>query len=241
MKQKDWFTEWFDTPYYHILYKDRNDADAQLFVRNITAFLNLPKSAHILDLPCGKGRHSVFLNSLGYTVTGSDLSENSIEFAQQFNNETLQFKVQDMRKPLNYKYDAIFNLFTSFGYFEEDSTDLLVLQNIKNGLQKGGIFVFDFLNAAKVAQELVPKETKIIDHITFNIERTIKNGFIYKHISFLADNKTHHFTERVKYLDFETMKSYFLKVGFEIEFVFGNYYLEKYDATNSDRLILVAK
>ena len=62
MRTKDWFTDWFNTPYYHILYKDRNDVEAQQFIINITQFLPLSDNALLLDLPCGKGRHSVFLN-----------------------------------------------------------------------------------------------------------------------------------------------------------------------------------
>ena len=103
----DWFTSWFNTPYYHILYKHRNDADAQFFMRNITSFLQLPKLSRIADLPCGKGRHAVYLNSLGYDVVGGDLSENSIEHAKQFENDTLHFEVWDMRKPIESKYDVI--------------------------------------------------------------------------------------------------------------------------------------
>lgn len=241
MKSKDWFTDWFNTPYYHILYKDRNDADAQLFMKNITEFLSLPKSTHILDLPCGKGRHSVFLNSLGYKVTGGDLAENSINTAKKFENETLKFKVHDMRQPFRNKYDAVFNLFTSFGYFEDDKEDLLILQNIKNGIQNNGYFVFDFLNADFVKATLVSKEIKVVDDITFNITREIKNGFILKNISFSADNQQHSYTERVKYLDFTKMQEYFTKVGFTITNTFGDYHLNKFDSKTSNRLILVAK
>ena len=158
MKTKDWFTDWFNTPYYHILYKDRNDDEAQLFMKHITAFLNLSKESHILDLPCGRGRHSVFLNSLGYKVTGGDLAANSIELAKKFENKTLNFKVQDMRAPFKSKYDAVFNLFTSFGYFEDDREDILILNNIKQSLKKDGFFVFDFLNAEKVKLNIVAKE-----------------------------------------------------------------------------------
>jgi SAM-dependent methyltransferase len=241
MKTKDWFTDWFNTSYYHVLYKERNDEEAQLFMKNITAFLALPKTTHILDLPCGKGRHSVFLNSLGYKVTGGDLAENSIKTAQKFENNSLNFKVHDMRQPINNQYDAIFNLFTSFGYFEEDKEDLLILQNIKNGLKKEGYFVFDFLNAAFVKATLVAKETKTVEDITFHITREITNGFIIKNISFFADGKNHAYTERVKYLDAEKMKVYFEKVGFKITNIFGDYNLTNFDAQTSNRLILVAK
>ncbi|WP_158837206.1 class I SAM-dependent DNA methyltransferase [Polaribacter sp. L3A8] len=241
MKTKDWFTDWFNTSYYHTLYKERNDGEAQLFMKNITSFLSLPKTTHILDLPCGKGRHSVFLNSLGYTISGGDLAENSIIAAKKFENDTLHFKVHDMRKPFNHKYDAVFNLFTSFGYFEDDKEDILILNNIKQGLNKDGVFVFDFLNAEKVKLNLVTSETKTVDNITFNIKREIKEGFILKHISFFADGEIHSYTERVKYLDLAKMTSYLNKVGFTITNVFGNYNLNTYEAKTSDRLIIIAK
>lgn len=210
-------------------------------MKNITTFLALPKTTHILDLPCGKGRHSVFLNSLGYQVTGGDLSENSIKYAQEFENDTLNFSVHDMRKPFNNQYNAVFNLFTSFGYFEDDQDDILILQNIKDGLKKDGVFVFDFLNAEFVKATLVDKETKIVDGITFNITREIKDGFILKNISFFADDENHSYTERVKYLDAKKMKAYFEKVGFTITNIFGNYKLSNFDVQTSKRLILVAK
>ena len=241
MKTKDWFTNWFNTPYYHILYKDRNDDEAQLFMKHITTFLNLPKTTHILDLPCGRGRHSVFLNSLGYKVTGGDLAANSIKLAKEFENETLNFKVHDMRAPFNNKYDAVFNLFTSFGYFEDDKEDILILNNIKQSLKKDGFFVFDFLNAEKVKLNLVAKETKIVNSITFNIKREIKDGFIYKHISFFADGENHTYTEQVKYLDLDKMTAFFVKVGFTITNVFGDYDLNAFEANTSERLILIAK
>ncbi|APG64368.1 SAM-dependent methyltransferase [Tenacibaculum todarodis] len=237
----DWFTSWFNTPYYHILYKHRNDNDAQLFMKNITQFLQLPTTAHIADLPCGKGRHSVFLNSLGYKVTGGDLSKNSIKHAKQFENENLKFEVWDMRNPLENKYEAVFNLFTSFGYFEADSEDITVLKSMKNGLKEDGYLVLDFLNVAKLKESIVKKETKNIENIEFHIQREIKNGFILKHISFFADGKQHNFTEQVKFLELEKFQQYFEEVGLEIQQIFGNYKLEPFEAKTSDRLIFVLK
>ncbi|MDP4600680.1 MAG: class I SAM-dependent methyltransferase [Polaribacter sp.] len=241
MRTKDWFTDWFNTPYYHILYKDRNDVEAQQFIINITQFLPLSDNALLLDLPCGKGRHSVFLNSLGYKVIGADLSENSIQFAKKFENPTLKFIIQDMREPFDLQYDAVFNLFTSFGYFEEDSEDILVLKNIKNCLKENGFFVFDFLNTSFVKNTLVKKEIKIVDGISFYIKREIVDGFILKHISFFADGENHHYTERVKYLDLQKMTTFFEKVGLNIKHIFGDYQLNTFDENNSKRLILIAQ
>ena len=87
--QKDWFVSWFDTPYYHILYKHRDDTEAQLFMKNLIKTLEFSKKQLLLDLACGKGRHSIYLNALGYNVIGADLSKNSIAHAKQFENERL--------------------------------------------------------------------------------------------------------------------------------------------------------
>jgi len=240
MKKTDWFTDWFNTSYYHILYKNRNDEDAQLFMRNITKFLQISTNSYILDLPCGKGRHSIYLNSLGYKVTGADLSENSINYAKNFENDSLNFAVKDMRKPLSQSYDAIFNLFTSFGYFENDEDDILVLENIKNGLNEHGVMVLDFLNVVNVKKHLIPKEIKTVDEITFRIEREIKNGFILKHISFTDKGQDYSYTEKVKYIDLDKFETYFNSVGLKINHIFGDYQLSEFQPESSNRLIIVA-
>ena len=239
MNKSDWFTDWFNTSYYHTLYKDRNDIDAQLFIRNIIDFLKIPLTSHLLDLPCGKGRHSIFLNSLGYKVTGADLSQNSIKAAKIHENSTLDFKLKDMRKPFELKYDAVFNLFTSFGYFENDEDDILVLENIKKGLNKNGLLILDFLNVVTVKNNLVKKEVKTVDNITFNIQREIKNGFILKHISFYDKGIKHAFLERVKYIDLKKFETYFSEAGLRIHHVFGDYHLSKFNPNTSKRLIFV--
>lgn len=241
MDRTDWFTSWFNTSYYHILYKDRNDEDAQLFMKNITEFLQLSKETHILDLPCGKGRHSVYLNSLGYKVTGGDLSENSIAFAKQFENDRLRFVVKDMRETFRGRYNVIFNLFTSFGYFETDEEDIQVLQNMKNSFIDQGLIVLDFLNVEKVKQNLVKKEVKEVEGIQFHIEREIKDGFILKHISFSDKGIDHSYTEHVKYLDLEKFKEYLSCAGLKLLHLFGDYQLSDFNQENSERLILVAQ
>ncbi len=208
-------------------------------MQNITSFLKLPKDTHILDLACGKGRHSVFLNSLGYKVTGADLSENNISFAQKFSNKSLDFEVHDMRNSFTNKYDAIFNLFTSFGYFKEDEEDINVLKNIKKGLDKNGLAVIDFLNVSTIKKSLVKNEIKSVDGIDFHIDKKVENGFIIKEISFDIHGKAHYYFERVKYIDMRKFKHYFKKSGLEIKHTFGNYKLSPFDEQTSNRLIFV--
>jgi cyclopropane fatty-acyl-phospholipid synthase-like methyltransferase len=127
---------------------------------NITNYLNLPENAKVLDLACGKGRHSTYLNQLGFDVLGADLSENSIAEASKDTNDTLHFKVHDMRVPFEEKYDAIFNLFTSFGYFENEEDNLTTLIAIKESLSEYGFAVIDFLNVSQVLKHLFRKKLK---------------------------------------------------------------------------------
>ena len=145
MSKKDWFVDWFDTSYYHLLYQNRDEQEAERFIKNLMDFLDLPVESKLLDLACGKGRHSIYLNKLGYQVTGVDLSENSIAIANESSNETLQFITHDMREPRNETYDAVFNLFTSFGYFEDSNEDLKCIDNISNALKSGGFFIQDYI------------------------------------------------------------------------------------------------
>ncbi len=240
-KAENWFASWFDTPYYHILYKDRDYAEAQLFMDNITNYLNLPEDAKILDLACGKGRHSIYLNKLGYDVTGADLSENSIAEARKSENEKLHFAVHDMRVPFEEKFDAVFNLFTSFGYFENDADNLTTLIAIKDSLSEYGFAVIDFMNVNNVVENLVAQETKTIDGIDFHIKRYHIDGHIYKEIDFEDKGEKFHFTEKVQALTLEDFEIMMEKAGIFLLDVFGDYKLHKFHKKDSERLIMVFK
>ncbi len=237
----NWFASWFDTKYYHILYKDRDYKEAQTFMDNLTHYLNLPEEAKILDLACGKGRHSVYLNSLGYDVTGADLSENSINEASKFENEKLHFKVHDMRDVCDSKYDAIFNLFTSFGYFENDADNLTTLKAIKHSLTEYGFACIDFMNVDYVIDNLVPEEVKKVENIDFHIKRYVKDNHIFKEIDFEDNGEQFHFTEKVQALrltDFEKMME---EADIYLLDIFGNYKLQPFYKNQSERLIMIFK
>jgi SAM-dependent methyltransferase len=242
VKNNEWFVDWFDSPYYHILYKKRDETEAKLFIEKITGYLNLKKGASIVDLACGKGRHSITLNRLGYKVLGLDLSKNSIEIANFSKNETLSFQVHDMRLPLPISgIDCVFNLFTSIGYFENFEDNVKVINSVYKGLATNGLFVIDFFNAYKVKNELIPFEQKHIQGICFNISKKIENQFIIKNITFEDQGKTYNFQEKVAAIDYNQFEIWLTQNGFQIEETFGDYNLNKFDTNTSDRLIIVSR
>ena len=241
MSESDWFEEWFDTKYYHILYKNRDDLEAKQFIFGLMDHLQLKPGMKILDLACGKGRHSKTLNDLGYDVLGVDLSKKSIADAEKSTNSGLSFQVHDMREVIpNHSFDAIFNLFTSFGYFDSAQDNERMCSSISKMLEPGGRLVIDFMNARKVIESLVLREQKTIQGVSFDISRRYDGSHIYKEIR--IEDKSNHFnyTERVQALelaDFHIL----LEPYFEIDHVFGSLDLKPFEVDESDRLIIIAK
>ncbi len=240
--KESWYRTWFDSPYYHSLYSNRDDREAHRFINVLLAHLKPAGKAQILDLACGKGRFSRFLAQKGYVVTGLDLSENSIREARAYEQPNLSFFQHDMRLPFRINYfDYIFNFFTSFGYFEKESQDLKVLKNVQSGLRRNGVFVLDFFNPDYVTARLAGREVKREDGIEFHLHKYVQGDFIFKDIRFEADGREWQFRERVRLYrqpDFERM---FDRAELRIRSIFGDYELNTYHPTQSPRLILLAE
>ncbi|HSI90012.1 MAG TPA: class I SAM-dependent methyltransferase [Adhaeribacter sp.] len=241
-QQQEWFSTWFDSPYYHLLYSNRDAGEAQLFLDNLLDHLHPKPDATILDLACGKGRHAIHLNQRGYDVTGIDLSPQSIAIAKQAENEKLHFAVHDMREVFRSGYfDFVLNLFTSFGYFASETENVVALKAIAASVKPGGKLVIDFLNAEKVVANLVKEETKTVEGVTFYITRHMEGKLIVKNIKFEAEGKHHHFQEKVWALTAEDFKEYFRMTDLRLHECFGSYHFDPYDPATSDRLIFILK
>lgn len=239
-KNNDWFSTWFDSHFYHILYKNRDYKEAEFFITNLISHLKIQDTDKVLDLACGKGRHSIYLNKQGLEVIGVDLSPESIAYANKYSNERLHFYEHDMREVLDQgNFDFVLNLFTSFGYFEDDNENQKTIDAVNAILKPNGVFVLDFMNSHKVIQNLVKEEQKTIDNVTFNLKRSVQNGFIVKDIAFTNEEKEYHFQERVKGISEENFQKYFQKAGLTIKSVFGNYGLSPFNKETSDRLIFI--
>ncbi len=241
-RQQLWFEEWFNSPYYHLLYKDRDYQEAEFFIDNLIAFLNPSAHARMLDLACGKGRHSIYLNKKGFDVTGLDLAVNSIAAAQMHESESLHFYVHDMRQLFrtNY-YDYVFNLFTSFGYFHCERDNFNTINAICKGLKPSGVVVIDFFNAKKVLAQLKTEEVKEIEGIVFKISKKVECGYIIKEIAFTDKGKNYSFQEKVQALTINDFEKYFTANKLKIVNLRGNYQLDAFDENTSDRLIIIAQ
>lgn len=242
MIKENWFKEWFNSKYYHLLYKNRDESEAQAFIQQLLSYLQIPKNSKVLDLACGKGRHAIQVSEMGYNTVGLDLSEESIQFAKQFENSQLKFEVGDMRR-LVYKneFDLVLNLFTSFGYFKDSDSNLQVIQSIERSLKKGGYLILDYLNVENIKSQLPLSEKIVRGDITFEVEKSIVDNFIVKNISFEVEGEKYKQTEIVELISKEMFETYFKKANLNLIQKFGNYSLEEFNASSSERLIMVVK
>ena len=204
----------------------------------------IPNLCRMLDIACGKGRHSRFLAQQGFDVTGIDLSPDTIAFAKQFENDFLHFYQHDMRLPawINY-FDYAFNFFTSFGYFKTRREHDDAISTIVKGLKPSGIVLIDYLNVHYAEERLVHNEIKKIDDTQYEIHRWMDENHFYKKIIITDPSLDHplQFTEKVSKLspgDFTDMLSF---QGMQVNDVFGDYLLNQYDVKKTPRLIVVAK
>jgi len=241
-----WFEEWFDSPLYEKLYSNRDEKDAASLADLIEEVIPVSAYRNVLDLGCGRGRHSITLAQRGYQVTGIDLSNKAIEKAKriagQKNLNNVKFFVRDMRDPLPKQFDAIVNLFTTFGYFLEDEENRRVLRNTGKMLNQGGILFLDYLNPHYVEKNLVPSESGMYENLTYNVTRQIKDGMVFKTIQFSDDSldKPVKYRERVKLYDLEWFRDVLTKSGYDIIETYGNYEGSPF-LVESPRMIIVAK
>ncbi len=241
-EKQAWYEVWFDSPYYHLLYKNRNDHEAELFIDNLLTYLKLENTSNVLDLACGKGRHANKIAQYNTNVIGVDLSPASIEAANKtYKRENLEFYIHDMRDPVRINYfDYVFNFFTSFGYFDNTKDNDKVIQAISKNLKKKGSVVIDFMNAEKAINDLKEREEIVRDDIQFKIRREVIDNQIKKHIKFEADGKVFSFTESVQALKPYHFHQMMSDNNFTIQAEFGDYQLNEFQPNVSNRYILVA-
>jgi SAM-dependent methyltransferase len=242
----NWFKDWFNTPYYHALYAHRNEEEAQAFVKRLVQAMELTPNALVADIACGKGRHTRTLDQLGMQALGFDLSPESIAFASTESGRLglqAKFFVHDMRDAYSGpKWKAAFNLFTSFGYFQDRKTDKQVLRNIHDQLEPGAWFVQDYLNAESVLYQLPIKESISRPPYDFHCHKYLEGGVIVKDILVHEGQQQQgQFQERVEVYTAQELQGLHEAAGFQVQAIWGNYHGEAYSAQSSPRIIFLSQ
>lgn len=238
-----WFEHWFDSPLYEALYAHRDSDDAHLLAELITRHAPVDRYSRLLDVACGRGRHSLNFAQRGYQVTGVDLAPSAIQKAKnQAKNAGLeaQFVIGDMRNALNDRFDLIVNLFTSFGYFSTDEDNELPLKAMAEMLNPNGQIWIDFLNPVFVRNTLVSDDRGQIPGWEFVIKRWVDHGAVQKEIHLVQPDTGDEqiFREYVRLLDLHWFEKTFAQFGLRLVHVFGNYNGEVYFPESSPRMIM---
>jgi len=238
-----WYATWFNTPYYHDLYSHRDYHEARALILTLCKALNVERGQRALDIACGRGRHAMVLAESGLHTVGIDLSPESIVVASEMAHDHLSFQVGNMLVPLEVEpAHWVFNLFTSFGYFEDDAMHQQAIENMANALLPGGKLVLDYMNAEKIAAELVPKDQVKTDLATYEISRRVEDQTIIKSIKLSEDGcSIFNYEERVRAFTEAELRTFMERAGLRAKIVHGDYELGSFDPEYSDRLIIIAE
>jgi len=221
-QEADWFEEWFGEDYLHI-YQHRDETEAEHAIELIATNLAGRRIETVLDLACGAGRHSKVLCERWWTV-GLDLSMSLLRTARHDSGDA-PFVRADMRElPFaDHSFDLVVNLFTSFGYFDDDREQVRVLAGVRSAMRDGGTLVIDFFNANQVRRELVPYDERVENGITIEQRRSISpdDRFVEKTITLRERGKE--YTERVRLLSPKDLERMLITAGFRVVRLFGDY------------------
>jgi SAM-dependent methyltransferase len=151
-----WYTRFFGQDYLRAYAPYIGPERTARDVDGIVALLDLPSGGAVLDLCCGQGRHAIALAERGYRVTGLDLSEALLDRARadaDARGVSVRWVRADMRDiPFEGEFDAVVNLFSSFGYLESEQDDRRVLRQIHEALVPGGRFLLELAHRDDLAR-----------------------------------------------------------------------------------------
>lgn len=240
--------EWYETAFdriYPILYRHRDEAEAE---RVLAAFGDLlGAGGPVLDLACGGGRYMVSAAGRGLEVWGVDLSEFLLREAALVRGLSGRIVQADMRRlPFpDGKFGAVLNMFTSFGYFEADMDNLMVVREVSRVLREGGVLLFDFVNAGRVMVEAPAETVREAEGYLIRERRSLEsNGrFLVKSVT-AANSSTGdlvEYDERLRLYHREELLTMFDSVDLSVSGVFGDYDRGEFLKDKSERIILICE
>lgn len=239
---REWFRDWFGEEYL-ALYPHRDEREAREAVDLYRDVASPEPGSRLLDLACGAGRHLRELRAAGLDATGLDLSPTLLRSARSSAGEDPLVRGDMRQLPFcSRSFGGLTSFFTSFGYFAEAADDRRVLREMARVLAPGGTFMLDFLNAARVREDLVPEDCREVEDRRVVQVREIIDGVVVKRIRIepVAGGPARHFEERVRLYSCEQLVSLLAGVGLATTARFGDYVGASY-FDRSPRLILAGR
>lgn len=242
-----WYRDFFDNLYLQVYQPFETPELVRQEVDFIIRALALPEGAKVLDLCCGQGRHSLELARRGFQVVGVDLSEALLYAARQRAEReglTITFLQSDMREiDFTDEFDAVINMFTSFGYLENEAEDEKVLRKVTQALKQGGKFLLDVMNRDWLIRNFQPMgwradnegwfvlEERTFDHLSGRMETrwifVARDGVRYERLS------------SIRLYTASELRAMLERAGLQVTNLFGDYDGSPY-TWDSQRLIIVA-
>ncbi len=248
MPEQPWYQSFFGRDYLDVYDGSFTAERASQEVSMVEAALSLQKGESVLDLCCGQGRHSVELARRGYDVTGLDLSAEYLRLTEAAAAEadlTLSTVEADMRAiPYESRFDALINMYSSFGYLESEAEDFKVLTAVQRALKPGGRCLLDLLNREWVVHNNGPTDWHHGPDGTLYLEaRELDLAASRNHVTFTAVAPNGERRE----LDGHHIRLYTLRemigaleaAGLRYEAVYGGYSSEPY-SPDTRRMIVIA-
>lgn len=237
----NWYERWFGEEYL-LVYEHRSISEAEQDIKAITPLLDLKESELILDLCCGPGRHDIPLALMGCRVIGLDYSMPLLKLACDGRplDSTYPLYIRGDAKRIPFRddaFDAVLNLFTSFGYFTDDE-NIEFIRSIARILKPGGRYYIDYLNPQRVTAELVEESTREKEGLKITEKRRIdKNARrIEKTIILQWDEHSQMFYESVRLYEPDEMLDMLREAGLSNRSIMGSAQGEPYSKA-SERMI----
>ena len=216
----DWFEQWFGDEYLR-LYPHRDESDAARAIDLIASHMEGRRVDAVLDLACGAGRHSRLLCDRWWTV-GLDLSSALLKVARRESPDAPYVRADMRDLPFAPEtFDLSVNLFTSFGYFDDDREHAQVLACVGEATRRGGTFVLDFLNPDEVRMNLIPRDERVVAGSTVEQLRAISTDRKYIEKTIRVRGKE--YLERVRLLSAPELEGMLNAAGFDVVARAGDY------------------
>lgn len=259
MNLNDWWKTMFDQKYLDTYLVDFTPERTSQEVDFVVKAAELKPDDRILDLACGHGRHSIELAKRGFVVVGLDYSKPFIEKAKTDAKEArvnVEFVQGDMKQlPFNEEFDVVLTLFTTFGYFD-DETNQEVLDEINKSLKPGGRFLIDVISGEAVVKRFNKEGVKEDGTNLLKIPRTADMGgrmiteiewydpeiqLIHSHREWDDSGEEKEYDYYLHVYTIPQYKSMLTKAGFEFKQLWGDFQGNLHNTNGNFRTIILAQ